>query len=181
MIAKSSVAEQNKVALSVNKKLTKARFTIAVAESLTSGHLQTLLSRHSGSSAFLLGGVTAYTLGIKAHLLGVDRHEASLCNCVSPQVALEMARGVRKLFGSDIGIGTTGYAEPSPDNNVKEAYACYAIVWGKEPYECEEGRITIPPYPAADWVKIPRLYVQQEVSLKILYVLEGLLEKNFLR
>lgn len=86
--------------------------TIAAAESLTCGHVQANLGMVPGSSAYFRGGMTAYTLGQKVKLLEVDREHAATVGCVSQRVARQMAIGARKLFGSDIGISTTGYAEP---------------------------------------------------------------------
>jgi nicotinamide-nucleotide amidase len=86
--------------------------TIAVAESLTGGNLAAALTSISGSSAYFKGGVVAYTLKAKVEILGVGEAEAARTNCVSMSVALQMARGVQRLFGADIGVATTGYAEP---------------------------------------------------------------------
>ena len=40
-----------------------------------------------------------------------DGTHASTVNCISDQVAREMAAGVCKLFGTDVGLSITGYAE----------------------------------------------------------------------
>ena len=101
--------------------------TIAVAESLTGGRLQSLITATSGSSRYFLGGVTAYHLKQKERLLGVDAKHGDSVNSVSQRVALEMATGVRKMFGASIGVSTTGYAEPSPENQVDSPFAFYAI------------------------------------------------------
>src|SRR4051794_32647968 len=90
------------------------RWTLSVAESLTSGQVQTRIGAISGASQFFLGGVTAYTLEQKVQLLGVDRSLAEPVDCVSAEVAEQMARGACRLFGSDVSIATTGYAEPAP-------------------------------------------------------------------
>jgi len=97
----------------VNLVLQK-RLTLAVAESVSCGRLQARLGAISGASQFFLGGVTAYTLGQKTKLLGVPRELAGPVDCVSREVAIAMAQGARKLFGADIAIATTGYAEPAP-------------------------------------------------------------------
>ena len=104
--------------------MTPPLLTVAVAESLTSGHLQALIGSVSGASGFFLGGVTAYTLGQKVSLLGVDRSVAEPVNCVSAPVAEQMARGVCELFGSAIGVATTGYAEPAAPGASPHAYWC---------------------------------------------------------
>lgn len=107
--------------------LMKPRFTLAVAESLTGGHLQALVTSVSGSSDYFLGGVTAYSLEQKVKLLGVNRARARRVNCVSQRVAVEMAFGATNLFNADIAVATTGYAEPSRAQGVKEPMAWWAI------------------------------------------------------
>ena len=88
------------------------RLTLAVAESVTCGLVQARIGAVSGASEYFLGGVTAYSLEQKVKLLGVDRAHAKRVNCVSREVAEQMARGACALFGSDLAVATTGYAEP---------------------------------------------------------------------
>ncbi len=107
--------------------LLKPRLTLAVAESLTGGHLQALVTSVSGSSDYFLGGVTAYSLEQKVKLLGVNRAHARRVNCVSQRVAVEMAFGATELFGADLAVATTGYAEPSRAERVKFPMAWWAI------------------------------------------------------
>lgn len=103
------------------------RLKLAVAESLSCGRLQALIGMISGASEFFLGGVTAYALEQKVGLLGVDRAEAVASNCVSARVAEQMARGACELFGADIGVATTGYAESSPEQGVSTPFAWWAV------------------------------------------------------
>ncbi|MBW2998191.1 nicotinamide-nucleotide amidohydrolase family protein [Candidatus Woesearchaeota archaeon] len=105
--------------------LTNKNLTISVAESLTSGHLQTQLSSVSGSSNYFEGGITAYSIEQKSKLLNVDYEHAKQVNCVSKQVAKEMAENISRLFNTDIGISTTGYSESYGE--IKEPFAHYAI------------------------------------------------------
>jgi nicotinamide-nucleotide amidase len=100
--------------------------TLAAAESLTGGRIQSLITSQSGASRFFLGGMTAYHLQAKATLLGVDRDEAQRCNCVSQLVAEQMAAGICRAFDSSLGIATTGYAEPSPPDGVQTPFAFIA-------------------------------------------------------
>lgn len=102
--------------------------TLAAAESLTGGRIQSALTAVSGASVYFLGGVTAYTLDQKVKLLGVNRAAAKKTNCVSTEVAEQMARGVATLFDADLAIATTGYAEPSPANHVDDPFAYWALV-----------------------------------------------------
>lgn len=103
------------------------RLTLAVAESMTCGRVQAAVGAVSGASDFFLGGVTAYTLDQKARHLGVKRAAARRVNCVAAAVAEQMARGVCRLFRSDLGVATTGYAEPSPAAGVTDPFAWWAV------------------------------------------------------
>lgn len=95
-----------------NLLLREPRRTLAVAESITCGHLQARIGAISGASEFFLGGITAYTLDEKVKHLGVKRAAAKAVNSISAGVAEQMARGACALFGSDFALATTGYAEP---------------------------------------------------------------------
>ena len=97
-------------------------WTIAVAESLTAGHIQSLIASVSGSSRVFLGGVTCYTIDQKVDFLHVDRDHAASVNCVSEEVASQMAAGVRTRFGSAVSIATTGYAEAWGDVSTPHAH-----------------------------------------------------------
>jgi nicotinamide-nucleotide amidase len=103
------------------------RRTLAVAESVTCGRLQARVGRISGASDFFLGGITAYSLDQKARHLGVDLAAAQAVNGVSSAVAVQMASGVCLLFGADIGVATTGYAEPSVLPAVAAPFAWWAV------------------------------------------------------
>lgn len=109
--------------------LSEPRLTLAVAESLTSGGVQAAVGRISGASNFFLGGLTAYTREQKVRHLGVDDAAAKAVNSVSAAVAEQMARGVCALFGSDLGVATTGYAEPSPEQGVTVPFAWWAVAY----------------------------------------------------
>ncbi len=110
----------------------KDRQKLSVAESVTAGLMQTAFAATEDASRYFEGGVTAYNLLQKWRLLEIDETHALRCNCVSPQVAIEMAQGVRKIFGTDWGIGITGYAELVPDMDIKQLYAHVAVVRNNE-------------------------------------------------
>ena len=90
-------------------------YSVAVAESVTAGELQKLLTNYPGASEFFQGGITAYNLEQKVNILGIDKEHALKFNCVSTKVAKDMAIGVNKLFNSDYGIATTGFANGNQD------------------------------------------------------------------
>jgi len=107
--------------------LARPRLTLAVAESLTAGHLQAKIAAVSGASDYFLGGLTAYALGQKVRHLGVNRAHAKLVDCVSQRVAVEMAQGACALFQADVAVATTGYAEPNPAAGIKTPAAWWAL------------------------------------------------------
>jgi nicotinamide-nucleotide amidase len=107
--------------------MTAPSLTLAVAESLTSGHLQARIGAISGASNYFLGGITAYNLAQKVKHLKVNRLAARRVDCVSQQVAVEMAQGTIALFGADLAIATTGYAEPNPAAGIRTPLAWWAI------------------------------------------------------
>lgn len=113
----------------IRQRLLSRGETLAVAESVTSGHLQAALSLADGAIRFFQGGITAYNLGQKTKHLHVDPIHALACNCVSERVAAEMAMHVSTLFSSDWGIGITGYAAPVPELNIEYLFAYYAFAY----------------------------------------------------
>ena len=101
--------------------------TIAVSESVTAGLLQWSFSSVPDAAQFFEGGITAYNISQKYKHLAVEPIHASEVNCVSQKVANEMALNVCTLFGSQWGIGITGYASPVPESGGK-LFAYFSIV-----------------------------------------------------
>ncbi len=99
---------------SVVELLRRLGLTVATAESLTGGLLCSTLVDVPGASAVVRGGVVAYTVDVKAAVLGVDPGLLAAHGAVHPDVAVGMALGVRSLLSSDIGVATTGVAGPEP-------------------------------------------------------------------
>lgn len=99
--------------------LTSRGLTIAVAESLTGGQLAAELTRPAGASAVVLGGIVVYATELKHTMVGVDEHLLAEHGPVHPDVADQLARGIRVRLAvagrpADIGIATTGVAGPDP-------------------------------------------------------------------
>ena len=97
-------------------ELTRRGLTIAVAESLTGGLLVAELIAVPGASVVVRGGVVAYATDLKQALLGVDAALLAASGPIHPDVARQMADGVRRRLGADIGISTTGAAGPDPQD-----------------------------------------------------------------
>jgi PncC family amidohydrolase len=92
--------------------LAERKLKLATAESCTGGLVGHRLTNVPGSSGYLEGGVIAYSYEAKERLLGVHHDTLYEHGAVSAETALEMARGVRKALGADIGIAVTGIAGP---------------------------------------------------------------------
>lgn len=85
-------------------------WTVAVAESLTSGNIACQLGAASDASSWFTGGVVAYASEVKFELLGVDPGPVVTALC-----AEQMARGVARLTGADFAVAVTGVGGPEPD------------------------------------------------------------------
>ncbi|MDL5204159.1 CinA family protein [Streptomyces sp. ALI-76-A] len=103
-------------ATEVVRLLTVRGETLAVAESLTGGLVAAEITAVPGASRAFRGSVTAYATELKHRLLGVDATLLAANGAVDPQVAAQMAAGVRKALGADWGIATTGVAGPEPQD-----------------------------------------------------------------
>lgn len=86
---------------------------LAVAESCTGGLLGDLITGVPGSSGYFIGGAIVYQNAMKRQLLGVREASLRRWGAVSPQVALEMAKGARVLTGADVALSITGIAGPT--------------------------------------------------------------------
>jgi nicotinamide-nucleotide amidase len=89
-----------------------------------------------GASAVLRGSVTAYATDLKARVLGVDSALLDRVGAVDGEVARQMALGVRRLCGADVGIATTGVAGPSEQDG-KAVGTVYVAVVGPDPDDAE--------------------------------------------
>lgn len=90
--------------------------TLAVAESLTGGLVAAEITAVPGASKVFRGSVTAYATELKREVLGVDGALLAAHGAVDPQVAAQMAAGVRTALGADWGLATTGVAGPDPQD-----------------------------------------------------------------
>jgi nicotinamide-nucleotide amidase len=85
---------------------------IASAESCTGGLLAACLTSIAGSSDVFERGWTTYSNQSKVELLGVGAQTLTSFGAVSPQTALEMARGALQNSAAEIAISITGIAGP---------------------------------------------------------------------
>lgn len=102
----------------LGKLLLKNKATVSIAESCTGGLTAKLVTDIPGSSKYFFGSVTAYSNTIKENFVGVSKFLIKDRGAVSKDVAAELAWNIRKLMGSDYGIGITGIA--GPDGGTKK-------------------------------------------------------------
>lgn len=100
------------VAAVIGHLLLESKLTLATAESCTGGLIGHRLTEVPGSSEYFLGGIIAYSNEIKERLLGVKRETLKRHGAVSAETASEMARGARRVLGTDVAVSVTGIAGP---------------------------------------------------------------------
>jgi nicotinamide-nucleotide amidase len=112
---------------------------LALAESLTGGLLASDLVSVPGASNVLLGSLVAYNTGLKSALLGVNSELLSEKGAVDPEVAIQMAEGVRSRFSLSLlmstdqilGLSTTGVAGPDEQDGQPVGTVYVAIAGAK--------------------------------------------------
>ena len=105
--------------------LKKKGLTISCAESCTGGLTAKTLTDVSGCSDVFFGGVVSYANDVKINVLGVSADDLALYGAVSETVAKQMAKGVRIVCNTDIGISTTGIAGPGGGTDEKPVGTVY--------------------------------------------------------
>ncbi|MBC8019237.1 MAG: CinA family nicotinamide mononucleotide deamidase-related protein [Verrucomicrobia bacterium] len=86
--------------------------TLALAESCSGGMIAQMITSISGSSRYFLEGAVTYSNAAKIRQLGLDPALLMEKGAVSSEVASAMAKGVRQMAGSDLGLAVTGIAGP---------------------------------------------------------------------
>jgi nicotinamide-nucleotide amidase len=113
----------------VGRLLTERHLTLGVAESCTGGMIGHRITNVPGSSNYLLADLVTYSNASKVKFLGVSEDTLKQNGAVSEGCVLEMAAGVRKVTGADIGLATSGVAGPgggTPERPV--GTVCIALV-----------------------------------------------------
>jgi len=100
--------------------------SLGLAESCSGGLLAARITDLPGASAYLAGGVVAYSNEAKVELLGVDPGLIEEHGAVSPQVAEAMAIGALERFEADVAVSVTGIAGPDGGTAEKPVgYVCF--------------------------------------------------------
>lgn len=92
--------------------LLSKNLTISTAESCTGGLIASRLVDYPGVSSVFLEGAVTYSNEAKINRLKVKKETLENFGAVSEETAREMAEGIAKTAGTDIGLSTTGIAGP---------------------------------------------------------------------
>ncbi|MFN2129666.1 MAG: CinA family protein [Anaerolineae bacterium] len=104
--------------------------TLSTAESCTGGLIGDAITDIPGSSDYYRGGVIAYANEAKQNVLGVRPGTLAVLGAVSEETALQMARGARRLFGTDYALSVTGIAGPGGGTRQKPVGLVYIALVG---------------------------------------------------
>lgn len=93
--------------------LKERKLKISIAESCTGGLLAGVLTEVPGVSEVFAEACVTYSNDAKRKRLGVSEETLSKHGAVSRVCAAEMAEGIKRTSGADIGVSITGIAGPS--------------------------------------------------------------------
>ncbi|WP_027177661.1 CinA family protein [Maridesulfovibrio bastinii] len=102
-----------KLVSEIGELLVSKGWTMSTAESCTGGLVAATLTDVSGSSRWFSGAIVAYSNEIKMAMLDVSEKTLIDHGAVSEETVLEMADGVSKKLGTQVGISLSGVAGPT--------------------------------------------------------------------
>lgn len=126
----------------IGNLLKNSRKTLALAESCSGGYVAHLVTSIPGSSAYFNGSVVPYHNQFKQEILGVRVETLASKGAVSEETVLEMAGGVRELFGADFGLASSGIAGPDGGTEEKPVGTVWIACAGKDFVEAKKLQLT---------------------------------------
>lgn len=121
--------------------LIKKGITIALAESCTGGLIASRLTDIPGISSVFNRGIVCYSNSSKVEDLGVNPGTLAQHGAVSRETAVEMASGVKKRAGTELGLSVTGIAGPGGGSEQKPVGLVYIALAGDSGVESKELRL----------------------------------------
>jgi nicotinamide-nucleotide amidase len=118
--------ENREMGCALQKLMVLRKLTLATAESCTGGDLAARLTKISGSSAYFLAGLVAYSNQMKEKLLAVSSKTLQIHGAVSRETVEEMVEGALTVTGADFAIAVSGIAGPTGGTKEKPV----GTVWG---------------------------------------------------
>lgn len=129
-------APSGKLEEAVHQIFSQNKLTLAAAESCTGGAFSSRLTQLSGSSAYFLGSIVAYSNSLKSSLLAVPESLIASKGAVSEEVVHAMWKGLMDKVNSDYAVAITGIAGPTGGSQNKPI----GTVW------CAVGKRNHPPH-----------------------------------
>ena len=117
-------------------------FHLGLAESCTGGYISNLITNVPGASDILLESCITYSNEAKIKRLGVSADTLKTYGAVSHQTAGEMAEGIRRTSGADIGAAVTGIAGPGGGSLQKPVGLVYIAIAGPDGTHAKELRLS---------------------------------------
>ena len=147
--------------------------TFACAESCTGGLIAKRITDVSGCSEVFLGGCVSYANSIKQNILGVRSETLESFGAVSEQTALEMAHGIRKQTGADIGVSTTGIAGPGGGTPEKPVGTVFVAISTEDYSKCI--KLSLSPMKSREYIR--EVSASNAMHLALTYLLVTLQHK----
>lgn len=101
-----------KLAVQLGNHLSNTQRRLVTAESCTAGWIAKAITDVSGSSAWYLGSVVAYSNALKQSLLEVPEDMLAMHGAVSDAVVRAMATGALEVLGGEVAVAVSGIAGP---------------------------------------------------------------------
>lgn len=109
-------------------RLMERGMTISAAESCTGGMFAAAMTDVAGVSACFDRSLVTYSNEAKMEELGVRPETLEEYGAVSEETAREMAEGIRRISGSDLGVSVTGIAGPGGGSEEKPVGLVYVAL-----------------------------------------------------
>ncbi len=103
----------------VAQSLIKTKNTLDVAESCTGGLICKRLTNISGSSKYFTLGIVSYSNHAKQSLVGIPVSTLQKFGAVSKETACLLAKNIKQLANTELGLGVTGVAGPTGATKAK--------------------------------------------------------------
>ena len=144
----------------IGNELRKKSQTLSVAESFTGGKVAERIVSVKDASDYFKAGIVAYSTDMKIKLLGISHELIDEFSVYSSEVAVEMAKKIREISGTDWGIATTGLAGTNDRDNVK-AGTVFIAVASKD--QVQVRKLTYP-----KWKREEIIYMGSQAVLNLL-------------
>ncbi|MDQ7982786.1 MAG: nicotinamide-nucleotide amidohydrolase family protein [Spiroplasma sp.] len=135
---KQATNDTKNLTAKIIKLLKDASYTISSCESITGGFFSKTITDFPGASQVFKGAIIAYDNEIKIKVVKVKPKIINKFGAISRECALAMAKNIKKIFKTDIGISFTGNAGPDNLENKPSGLVYLAIVLNKKQFWVEE-------------------------------------------